>query len=80
MAKVHVRMTGERLAAMSDNDMAVYCTPGANEVYWSNRPNFVYDVCVAMVEDFLVEVGYDELDESLMDEIFDLDVELVEAR
>jgi hypothetical protein len=80
MATVNVRMTGERLAAMDDNDMAIYCTPGASDVYWSNRPNFMYDKCVGTVRDFLDAVGYDELDESDMDEIFDLDVALVEAR
>lgn len=80
MTTVNIRMTGERLAAMSDNEMAVYCTPGASEIYWVSRPSFMYDKCVATVEDFLSEAGYDELDDSLMDEIFELDVALVEAR
>lgn len=80
MATVNVRMTGERLAAMSNNDMSLYCTPGAGEVYWASRPSFAYDECVATAEDFLNEAGYDELDDSLMDEIFELDVTLVEAR
>jgi hypothetical protein len=76
MTTVNVQMTGERLAAMSDNDMAVYHTPGASNVYWASGPSFMYDTCVATVKDFLTEAGYDELDESLSDEIFDLDIEI----
>ena len=79
-----VRITGERLAAMDDNDMAVYCTPGASQPYWSSRPNFMYDMCVATPEDFYKEYGIDRSDLNkggfYEDELFDLDVELASAQ
>ncbi len=77
---INVQMTGERLAAMRDNDMAIYATPGSSAVYWASEANYMYDTCVGTVQDFLDAVGYDELGECDMEEIFDLDVELVEAR
>lgn len=75
-----IEMTGERLKAMDDNGMKLYCTPGSSQPYWNWQASFTYDECVATVEDFLAEAGYDELDESLFEEIFTLDVALVEAR
>lgn len=80
MATINMRVTGAQLAAMDGSRMGVYCTPGAREVYWASAPNFAFDVCVATVGDFLSAAGYDELDDSLMDEVFDLDVELARAR
>lgn len=80
MTTINIQITGERLAAMSDNDMSLYCTPGSSQPYWSSHPSFMYDKVIATPQDFLEAAGYDELDNSLDEEIFDLDVELIEER
>lgn len=80
MTTITIEITGERLKAMDDNEMKVYATPGSSQPYWASRASFTYDECVARPQDFLDEAGYDELDASLFEEIFTLDVQLVEAR
>ena len=79
-----VQITGERLGAMDDNDMSVYCTPGSSSVYWASNPSFMFDTCVATPQDFYDAHGIDREDVNkdgeYDDEIFDLDVELIEAR
>lgn len=48
--------------------LAVYATPAqddhhyAVQVYVGSRPHFMYDFCVATVEDFLKEEGWDCLE------------------
>jgi hypothetical protein len=81
MAKtVTVEITAERLRAMDDNSMTLYATPGDTQPYWASRPNFMYDECVATVQDFLDDVGYDDLDGVDDAEIFTLDVTLLPTR
>lgn len=76
MTTVNMQITGERLAAMDDNGMSVYCTPGGKP-YWASQPIFMYDICVATPRDFLESNGYDELDDSILEETFSLEVELI---
>ena len=45
-------MTWENLAAMDDNGMAMYLTPGSDRPYWASQPSFSNDRCVATVHDF----------------------------
>ena len=69
-----ITIAGERLAAMSDNDMSLYVTPGAEErPYWASRPSYQDDYSVATVQDVLDQLseaaGYDvELDDLRADE------------
>lgn len=84
MATTTVKITGERLGAMDDNDMSVYCTPGSSQPYWANRANFTYDERVATVQDFYNEFGIEREDLNVGgeydEEVFEIEVELVEAR
>lgn len=49
-----IKISGERLAAMYDNDMGLYVTPGAEDApYWASSPNFMYDYSVASAEEVL---------------------------
>lgn len=78
-----ITITGERLKAMYDNDMAVFATPGASQPYWASRPSFMFDECVATVEDLWkqAESDYDFDRDDIEDETtYTFEVELVEAR
>jgi hypothetical protein len=74
-----ITMTAERLAAMEDNDMALYWTPGSEAPYWASQPNFMYDVAVATALDFIAEEGYDDFDGLDDDETFTLTVKRPET-
>lgn len=83
MKTTTIRITGERLQAMYDNDMSVYATPGAHEVYWASRPNFMYDECIASVNDLLdqIEPGIEYTRDDLNpDETYEFEVPLVATR
>lgn len=54
-----IRISGERLMAMYDNDMGVYLTPGADQPYWASGPNFQNDYCVATAHDIIGSVEMD---------------------
>jgi len=58
MSKANITITGERLAAMYDNDMGVYITPGAEErPYWASQPSFRDDYCTANVQTLLDQLS-----------------------
>jgi hypothetical protein len=59
-------ITGERLMAMYDNEMKVYGTPNSYEPYWASHPSFMYDVCLATVDDLIDQGEWDALDEDEM--------------
>ena len=71
MAQYTIEITGERLAAMADNEMGVYVTPGSNTPYWASSPSFTYDVALgsaqdvadAISSDFGYEIDIDDLRE-----------------
>lgn len=49
-----ITITGERLAAMYDNDMGLYVTPGAEgRPYWASRPSWQDDYGIASAQDVL---------------------------
>jgi hypothetical protein len=49
-----IAITGKRLAAMYDNDMSLYVTPGAEDhPYWASRPNFRDDYGIASAQEVL---------------------------
>ena len=76
MSKVTVTKTWEELAAMDDNGMGLYATPGADRPYWASQPSFMYDECVASVYDFEWQgISYSREDEC--DEVFSIEVELI---
>jgi len=60
--KATITMTAERLAAMRDNGMALYWTPGGSYPYWDSQASFANDRCVAVVQDFVSAAGYDDLE------------------
>ncbi len=79
-----ITITGERLAAMYDNDMGVYVTPGAeNRPYWASGPQFRDDYGVASVQDILdrlsEDAGYEVDIDDLRDDEAAYEVE-IEAR
>lgn len=81
--KITVTMSWGRLAAMDDNGMALYATPGAAQPYWASQPSFMYDECAATVHDFKTEYGekYERDPESFEeDENFSAKVELLDPR
>jgi hypothetical protein len=60
MTKITMSITGERLAAMYDNDMSIFVTPGVEEhPYWSSGPQFVYDYGVASVQEIIDQLSED---------------------
>lgn len=69
-----ITMTAERLAAMRDNGMAMYWTPGAQAPYWNSQPSFMNDKVVATVQDFVEAAGYDDLNGFADDDTFTLTV------
>lgn len=82
-AVIEMHITGERLMAMSDNDMDVYATPGASTAYWDSRANFMYDKCVqtatAIIEEICMEYGLDEDDLRADEQSYTFLVELLPA-
>lgn len=76
-----IQITGERLAAMYDNEMGVYVTPGAEEhPYWDSRPNFMYDYSIGSVWTILdilsEQAGYEVDIDDLRDDETVYEVEL----
>lgn len=43
---ITVTITGERLAAMYDNDQSLWITPGSDRPYWGAFNSFAEDVCI----------------------------------
>jgi phosphoribosyl-AMP cyclohydrolase len=79
-----ITITGERLMAMYDNDMALFVTPGAEEQpYWASRPNFQDDYSVAtagaVVEFVSIEYGTDEDDLRTDETVYEVDLSDVEV-
>lgn len=75
-----VSMSWEKLAAMDDNGMALYGTPGAQEPYWASRPSFMYDECLATVHDFQVDgIEYSREDVG-SEEIYTAQIEMPASR
>ena len=64
---VELTCTCEELATWESQGLAVYATPAqddhawAVQVYVGNRPNFLYDFCLATVADFCDAEGWDSL-------------------
>lgn len=60
---ITVTKTYNELLTLDDNDFNLYATPANTGSlgghYWSSRPNFQDDVCVASPSDFLQAAGYD---------------------
>jgi hypothetical protein len=54
---MQVAITVNELAAMIDQGMSLYWTPGADRPYWAPHPAFQYDRLVAAPEDFLKASG-----------------------
>jgi hypothetical protein len=50
-------ISGCKLATLYDNDMALYHTPGSDNLYWASSPNFTYDRCVATIYDVLKNIS-----------------------
>ena len=74
-----IKMTWENLAAMDDNGMALYATPGAAKPYWNSQPSFMYDECVARPSDF-ESCGISYYREYECEDVFSVEVELPEPR
>jgi hypothetical protein len=78
MKKITVTMTWEQLAAMEDNGLALYATPGAAKPYWAAQPSFKDDTRLATAGDFeYCGIPYCREDEC--DEVFSVEVELSAA-
>lgn len=50
-------ISGCKLATLYDNDMALYNTPGSDNLYWASSPNFTHDSCVATIYDVLKNIS-----------------------
>ena len=50
-------ISGRKLVTLYDNDMALYHTPGSDNLYWASTPNFMYDRCVATIYDVLKNIS-----------------------
>ena len=59
---ITIYVDGNKLQQMDGLDLAVCHTPGSSQLYIANGPNFQDDRCVATVQDFLNELGYDAVD------------------
>lgn len=75
--KATVVITGTRLAAMLANDCYLFWNPEAGQLGWAPLASMPGGRVVASAHDFLAAAGYDELDDSLLDETFRLDVWII---
>jgi len=76
--KMLYTITADELGINDDNDLKLYCTPGSIAPYWASQPNFSNDVCVATVQDFLSDAGFDSIEGFEGDFTFDMQIELPE--
>jgi len=76
--KIVVSKSWNDLAAMDDNGMALYATPGDDHPYWASQPSFMYDECVAIPRDFKVYYGEAFSREDECDEVFTAQIKLLD--